>query len=136
MLDGYIVAVRSLDSLERLQGIDIEDTAAEGSFVVSRAVEDLGDDNGGSSNADDRPEPAASAPVSSQRDRWIDDCDALDLSLDRERGINNLAELEFIVIGGEGQCQCVYDQSLPRLAHGGGEAGARQREGAHGAGVQ
>ncbi len=97
------------DFLERLQGINIEDTEAEGSFVVGQAVEDLGDDNGGSSNAGDRSESAASAPASSQRDRWIDDCDALNLSLDRERGINALEAREFIVIGGEGQCACAYD---------------------------
>ena len=104
------------DFLERLQGIDIEDTEAEGSFVVGRAVEDLGDGNGGSSNAGERSDPAASAPASSQRDLWIDDCDALDLSLDRERGINVLEAREFIVIGGEGQCQCVYDRLLPEYA--------------------
>ena len=104
------------DFLEHLQGIAIEDTEAEGSFVVGRAVEDLGDDSGGSSNAGDRPEPAASAPAAAQRSRWIDDCDTLDLSLDRERGINNLSSLEFIVIGGEGQCQCVYDQLLSEYA--------------------
>lgn len=33
------------DFLERLQGLDIEDTEAEGSFVVGQAVEDLGDRN-------------------------------------------------------------------------------------------
>ena len=100
------------DFLERVQGIDIEDTEAENSFVVGRAVEDLGDDNGGSSTAGSHPEPTASDPASSQRARWIYDCDALDLSLDRERGINNLAELEFIVIGGERQCACAYDHLL------------------------
>ena len=38
------------DFLELAQGIDIEDTEADGDFVVGRAVEEAGDDNSGSSN--------------------------------------------------------------------------------------
>ena len=101
------------DFLERAQDIDIEDTEADGSFVVGRAVEDL-DGHGDSSNTGERPQTAASVPATSQRDRWIDDCDALDLSFDRDRGINSLENREFIVIGGERRCACAYDDLLSR----------------------
>ena len=97
------------DFLERAQGIDIEDTEADGDLVVGRAVEELGDDNSRSSNGGGRSDQRVQASASSQRDRWIADCDSLDLSIDHERGINHLAELEFIVVAGENQCECVYD---------------------------
>ena len=100
------------DFLAGVRGIDIEDTEADGSFVVGRAVVDLRDGDRRSSDAGARPEPAARAPAHPQRAQWMDDCDDLGLSYDQERGINHLAELEFIVFGGERQCECVYDYLL------------------------
>ena len=97
------------DFLELAQGIDIEDTEADGDFVVGRAIQEAGDDNVVSSNGNQRSDRKVRASASSQRDRWVADCDSLDLSTDRERGINHLAELEFIVVAGESQCACVYD---------------------------
>ena len=97
------------DFLELAQGIDIEDTEADGDFVVGRAVEDARDDDSGSSNGNQRSDRSVRSSASSPRDRWVADCDSLDLSTDRERGINHLAELEFIIIAGESQCACAYD---------------------------
>ena len=100
------------DFLAGVRGIDIEDTEADGSFVVGRAIVDLRDGDRRSLDAGARPEPAARAPAHTQRAQWMDDCDDLGLSYDEERGINHLAELEFIVFGGARQCECVYDYLL------------------------
>ena len=97
------------DFLELAQGIDIEDTEADGDFVVGRAVEEAGDDDSGSSNGNQRSDRSVRASASSPRDRWVADCESLDLSTDRERGINHLAELELIIIAGESLCGCAYD---------------------------
>ena len=57
------------DFLELAQGIDIEDTEADGDFVVGRAVEEAGDDDSGSSNGNQRSDRSVRASASSPRDR-------------------------------------------------------------------
>ena len=95
------------DFLEQ-QGFDIEDTEADGEFVIGQAIQDLEEEESSAPARPDRP-AATAAPAVTQwpmaaptaaayvsRADWIDDCYNFDNLLDRE------------------QCGCVFDELADR----------------------
>ena len=102
--------------VDRCRGYIIALTEADGDFVTGLAHEDLDKATAGASNVAERRPSGAESVASSHRDLWIEDCDSLGLSLDKERGINHLAKLEFIVIQGSSQCGCAYDHIQSQYA--------------------